>query len=416
MREFFWRAWPWTAWLLPGALLVVKFASGTGGWEMLFALMASPVLIPLAGVLGLTPRFVLRKRGHGSAPIPVAVLMIVHWWAMALWLFSMPGSGDSGSLPSMLTEGFSSVNERYAMTFFGISFLLIPLSYLAALVCAFALRPQALGEGAAGRASGRRATIAVWTAFAATPLLVAALTGALDFAAAHGERDFAGNQEAQVQRLSVAEVRELHVQRWDEAQRVLQPVREAIAQEGWEFSGPSGASENVGPVRPTLYRIEASWSLRVPASPEALREAGPPDPEDPRTIPESVEQARLSGERLNDVLTAQGWTEHVFENTWDDPCRADWMHAFCVVLENADGYTLHAQAMPVEASGDAEQPAEPGATVYLSLSSPGYWLEGVDADWDEARREDGGDFVFWTEDLPPFAADEWPELIEIEIS
>jgi hypothetical protein len=94
--------WSYVAWGLPLFLILRGFLGDTGGWEALLLLIASPVLVPALGLLGMLPRFLLRRKGVRVPPPPLVWLLWVHWCAWIGHVLALPGTGDSGSAPSLL--------------------------------------------------------------------------------------------------------------------------------------------------------------------------------------------------------------------------------------------------------------------------------------------------------------------------
>lgn len=76
--RFLWLAWPWVNWILPALLIFGYSFSNSAGWDGLFLLFLSPVLVPAFGLLGSLPRFIMRRRGYEAAPAPVGVMLAVH--------------------------------------------------------------------------------------------------------------------------------------------------------------------------------------------------------------------------------------------------------------------------------------------------------------------------------------------------
>lgn len=131
------RLWPWMAWLLPVALFVLMAACGAGGWEMLFVMLYSPIILPAYALLSLLPRLIIRKSGRRATPHSVGVLLVVHWCSLTAFALFVRGYGDSGSLDSAMGEilGWLPESVENAVSLLGA--LIALFSWLGVLVLSF---------------------------------------------------------------------------------------------------------------------------------------------------------------------------------------------------------------------------------------------------------------------------------------
>lgn len=89
-----WMSWPLVSWAMP--VLVYPLMLKGGGWEMLILLPFMILIVPGLALLGLLPRFILRRAGAKTSPTIVSIAMIVNWWSQVLIGMSHRGVGDSG--------------------------------------------------------------------------------------------------------------------------------------------------------------------------------------------------------------------------------------------------------------------------------------------------------------------------------
>lgn len=165
---FAWRAWWWMNWLMPAVFVFHGFFAG-GGWLAFALLLFSWVILPVAGLLGMLPQIVLRRRGHRATPGPVASLLFVNWWCWVAMTVSMTDYGDTDETTSFLRSVLGlPITETGEQVIFVIAAFLAAVSWLTVLVLSFSL-PRA----DAGVASGAVWTPVAWaTAFGAPALLV----------------------------------------------------------------------------------------------------------------------------------------------------------------------------------------------------------------------------------------------------
>lgn len=204
-----WMSWPLVSWAMP--VLVYLLMLKGGGWEMLILLPFMILIVPCLALLGLLPRFILRRAGAKTSPTIVSIAMIVNWWSQVLIGMSHRGVGDSGGIDSLLGEVFN-LRAETQWTLWATAVLIAVGSYVAALV-ASTMRAET------HRSLLKRPWI-VWVAMGAVPLL---LLGVIGGAAAAGA--------AQEDTAAAAEAQE-----WDDAQLSLVPLRHDIAETGWTIT------------------------------------------------------------------------------------------------------------------------------------------------------------------------------------
>lgn len=228
IHSFAWGVWPWMNWGLP---LVAIITVGNGGWALLMLLMISPVLVPVLGLLGSLPRFLLRKSGITTTPAPITGLLFVHWWAWAAAMITPPGATDGSPIPAVM-QGLSprpiSGGFLQAVMLGGSGIAVA--CWITVLILAIVLRARA-----ALPAAPKRWTLVAWLAAVMLPVLFAAMIW-LGGAVTAQQRDAAGETvaEAQTQAMSVQAQRAL--ERHEQAQEQLSQVRGMIADDGWRIS------------------------------------------------------------------------------------------------------------------------------------------------------------------------------------
>ena len=405
-----WRSWLWVSWFLVPALFLFRGMCGVGGWESLFLVLVSPVLVPALGLLGALPRFVLRHRGHTSIPALVGVPMVVCAWGLALLMFSMRGATDGPSVDSVLRQLFPAVSQRAELLTLGIAAWMIPIAYLAALVLACVLRPS------------RRpvlADLSAAVALLAVPLLLWPIVAAVDTAAMRGERDFSGAQESDVAELTLADQRERQERQWDETQEELVPLRAAIAPDGWLATGGGVDSERDG-IEPLSYDLFAHWERGLDGSPEEV------------------------AAQMLDLAADEGWRleegdSHAYTARPDEPGLVvedenGVLESVRYNFSNGSGYALTLWVdTPEEPEGlgtdgdeteddgsegaDSEAPddtASRTSILRLSIESGPYWQSrGEQYDW--SRSGSDAELRELRAELPgTFSSDEWPGLLVTE--
>ena len=277
-NEIVWKAWPFLAWLLPLTLVLMVTGSDSGGWETLFVILASPILLPVAALVCLVPRMILRRRGgFRSSTTLVSVAMVVHWWSLVTFALSHRGTGDSGTTDSVLAGLFSSLGEKQEALLNAGSAIVAVLSWGCATVfavLAVSSSPAAPSPAASSPESpvspaspvspvplallaspaprslpqGRPRAVLVTVAAVVAPL-VAISAGIVGVA--QGQRDLMALAERQMLA-------------WDTAQQRLAPVRGGIAQAGW-YSDTGGVLQ-----RYDGYEFVVGWQVRPSGSPEEV--------------------------------------------------------------------------------------------------------------------------------------------------
>ncbi|MGW8483065.1 hypothetical protein ACWGJP_07980 [Microbacterium sp. NPDC055903] len=220
-----WDVWPWTNWLIP---IFVCFHGwlGNGGWETLALSLFSPIIVPCSALLGALPRFILRRRGHVTAPAPLIWLLIVNGWGWIVFAVAMSGAGDSGSLDSILrvlVPAPLSVPVEAAIMAGGM--LAGILTWIVILILAIVLRPVSAGAQRGWIVVGRTAVFAV-----PVLLIVVVLIGVQ---ATQAQRDAEGRAMSAVAAMPIEEQAAFAAQKHEELQAALGGVRALIAADGW---------------------------------------------------------------------------------------------------------------------------------------------------------------------------------------
>lgn len=235
IQGFVWAVWPWMNWVLP-VLFVVHGFLGAGGWGTLILLFISPVFVPAMGLLGALPRFILRRRGHRTAPGPLVWLLFVNWWGWVTVTLTMQDAGDSGPPLSLLREMMTVPLSRDVEQFLFLGAIAAAvLAWIAVLLIAIFVRPPRT-PGASSRDPW---TIVSWiAAFAVPALLVASVLVGVQVTAQ--QRDAAGDTLVEIAAMPLAD----QVQRAEEnyalTQERLSAVRELISDDGWRIRNEDG--------------------------------------------------------------------------------------------------------------------------------------------------------------------------------
>lgn len=249
-----WRAWPFMAWGLPVALFLVVLLLGTGGWEMVIAMLLSPVLLPALAFTALLPRIIMkRSAGLRSSKTLISVLLIVQWWGTVLFALSVRGVGDSGSTASVLGSVFFSIREPLEQLLMGLGIVLVLVSYLTVLVLAANLPKPRDGEpviepSSVTRSQGR------WSIVGAAVLVPAVLIGVT--VAGVGVGDATHDRVAAEQE---------HL--WNDMQEQLSFMRDVIAADPWYVSGGGALDDGKD-----AYRMNIGWILELDLAPEEVAE------------------------------------------------------------------------------------------------------------------------------------------------
>ncbi|MFK4729412.1 hypothetical protein ROT00_06980 [Agromyces mediolanus] len=280
IARFTWVIWPWMNWLVP-AFVCLHGLFGNGGWESLVLIPASVVLVPGTALLGALPRFLLRRAGYRSAPLPIVPLLFVVWWGWSCVGAAMPGATDGAPLPSMLdamTGGrLPSAIETGVMAAGAAAAL---VCWSAVLVIAVRLRARP----AATEGPGRRRTseIVAWTAAFVVPLtIIGSCVAGVGLQATAQDAD--GDTFAAVAARDADARDELDRQRYEATQRALATVRAQIAPNDWTGAEARARSARDCPWRTATtdcYAITARFARATSASPDfaaladALRASG----------------------------------------------------------------------------------------------------------------------------------------------
>jgi hypothetical protein len=238
IRGFVWTVWPAMNWVLP-VLFVVHGFFGAGGWGTLILLVTSPVFVPAMGLLGALPRFILRKRGHTTAPGPLVWLLFVNWWGWFTLTITMQDAGDSGPpssvLRAMMTVPLS--RDFELILFFGAVTAAV-LAWLAVLLIAIFVSPRPPRAPGASRRDAW--TTVSWIAAFAVPalLVVSVLVGVQ---ATAQQRDGAGDTLAEIAAMPLADQVQRAEENYTLTQERLSAVRELISDDGWRIRNEDGA-------------------------------------------------------------------------------------------------------------------------------------------------------------------------------
>lgn len=385
---FVWQLWPWMAWLLPVMLYGLIARGDAGGWEMLFLLFASPLVLPAYALLNLLPRRMLRKRGMpGSTSL--TTLLLLHWWGLATLALFWRGTGDSGSTDSV----FGNIIWWLPESLEGVLALTGALVALASWI-ALLLLPELSRPGA------KRRSFWPWAALVAPPLAVALTISLISAGSVIGEKDAAGNTEYDAMQISAAEARGIQESRWNDFQAELVPLRSAIAPGGWVALANSyvrsGATNLAGLVsgydlesyREVLpsYALGIIWRAEID---QPLEDAVP---------------------RMHELAAAQGWalewSDTDERDTGEEPTR---LLGELMLFTDQEGNSFSIDArLPSDAQGF---PMDAAFTVItVKAESAEYWKEdGFDFDWFGEATPEELEHVFGPSPRT-FAANEWPEL------
>lgn len=228
IHSFAWGIWPWMNWGLP---LVAIITVGNGGWALLMLLVISPVLVPVLGLLGSLPRFLLRKSGITTTPASITALLFVQWWAWVAAMITPPGATDGSPIPAVM-QGLSPApisGGFLQAVMLGGSGIAV-MCWIAVLVLAIVLRTKTSPP-----AASKRGTLIAWIAAVMLPVLFVAMIW-LGGAVTAQQRDAAGETVAEVQALALSVQAERALERHEQAQGQLSLVRGMIADDGWGIS------------------------------------------------------------------------------------------------------------------------------------------------------------------------------------
>lgn len=225
--------WPWLNWLLPIGLVALAFwqaqtARGEHSWLIT---LSAPLMIPLAGLLGSLPRFLLRRRGVRTAPPTHTTLLMVLWWSAVGFALAMPDRtpelhpGDAVPVPSLLHRLIGgAAGGVFASGLFAAATVCGAVAWVAlvALSASRAAWPRPLG--------GQRIA---GMAFALAPLLLAGVAAA-GVGLGQLQPDAAGERRPQAISRTAQEQSALAVQRYDALQQTVSDLRAAVSPHGWD--------------------------------------------------------------------------------------------------------------------------------------------------------------------------------------
>ncbi|GAA2459965.1 hypothetical protein GCM10009857_26150 [Agromyces soli] len=256
-------------WVVP-AFVCLHGLLGNGGWESLVLIPASVVLVPGTALLGALPRFLLRRRGYASAPLPMVPLLFVVWWGWICVGAAMPGTTDSAPLPSILNalagERLPSAIETGLMI---VGAVAATLSWVAVLTIALVLvRQGRTGTAAAG--PHRASVIVAWAAAFVVPLAIVA-------SCVVGVGLHSTAQDANGDTFSVAQARdgaarlELDRKRYEATQQALSEVRARVSPMDWTGAEARASSSRGCPwvtAAADCYALTARFVQAASASPD----------------------------------------------------------------------------------------------------------------------------------------------------
>lgn len=363
IRGFVWAVWPWMNWVLP-IFFVVHGFFGSGGWGTLILVFISPVFVPAMGLLGALPRFLLRRRGHTTAPGPLVWLLFVNWWGWFALTLAMQDAGDSGPLRSLLRDMMTvPLSRDFEQFVFLGAIAAAVLAWIAVLLIAI-LAPKPAPAPAPGAAARDPWTTVSWIAgFAVPALLVAIVVVGVQVTAQ--QRDAAGDTVAEVAAMPLDDQVQRAEQNYTLTQERLSAVRELIADDGWRVRNEDGqwvgrsdfgsSSFDCLTADAECYTIEVGFQLES-------RPAG----FDPRSA------------EFRADLDALGWEPTSRASQWTD----------------SQGFTLDVWSMASDGS------------LSLEVNSPVWWGDEFDLREELPARADEGD----GEPARDYRADEWPPL------
>jgi len=225
IQRFVWMLWPWMNWLLPIAAI---FVVGNSGWFLLLLLVVALVLVLVLGLLGTIPQFLLGNEGWKTAPAPVAVLLIVQWWAWIAALVVPQGATYGRPVPSIVQLlSPRPVAGDFLVTVLVASVSVGVLCWVAVLILSIILRRRS-GSVSPGRGWTRGAVVA---AIVPPVLLVAVIWSGGEVTAQ--QRDDAGATVAETAAEPLREQAARALDRYESAQSQLSEIRGMLADDGW---------------------------------------------------------------------------------------------------------------------------------------------------------------------------------------
>lgn len=259
IARFTWRIWPAMNWLVP-AFVCLHGLLGYGSLEGFFLIPASVVIVPVTALLGSLPRYLLRKKGHRSTPLPMVPLLFVTWWGWVCFASAMTSPRNGTQLPSIFSAlvggGLPSLFET-ALMLGGAGCAI--LAWIAALIIA------KIRAGRKPQNPRRSSVVVAWTSAFLIPavLMASCVTGALLGASAV---DASGDTFSDAQARDRAAKDGLDRQRLETTQRALSQVRALISPSGWTVAEIDPRPSNQCPLGSSLtncYSWEASFSVEA---------------------------------------------------------------------------------------------------------------------------------------------------------
>jgi len=240
IQAFTWGLWPWLNWLLPIFFCFHGLLLDNNGWEQaLWLALFSPIIVPVLGLLGSLPRFILRVRGHSTAPGPMIFVLYITWW--------------SGFIGSLIGAPLSDDQQTGILT---LCVLAVAVSWVVLLTLSAILEPGPAGGALLWRRTSWIAAFAVPVVFALTFVAVVLLPAAQ-------ATDAASETSAQAQSRLHAEQIELAQDRYESLQEDASEVRALIAEDGWRTTGEAldyPASQCLDEQEP-CYEIQVSSEI-----------------------------------------------------------------------------------------------------------------------------------------------------------
>ena len=247
-----WCIWPWAACLLPLLVVLCYPRSYEQGIVYVFGV----VLVPCFGILGVLPRWVLRKRGHQVVPIVVAPLLVLHWWCWVIVLLTLDSSGDI-STPSLLdTLTAGKLTPGLNLLFGQCAFIVGVGTWLMSLIFSLFVRPQR------GGSPRRQWTVIVVSLVAPIMLLVTAVF--VTPLVVDQRKDSTGETLAVAMNRPIEEQAEIFRTRYDEAQSALAVVRAVIQPsadwKAWDMQ-PLDGDTSCSSYGAECYRFQVAFAL-----------------------------------------------------------------------------------------------------------------------------------------------------------
>jgi len=227
IHSFVWVGWPWVNWLLP---VVAILCIGNNGWALLALLLFSPVLVPVAGLLGSLPRFILRRSGITTTPGPITALLFVQWWAVITTMITPPGATDGSPIPAIM-QGLSPrpISGAYLSVVMLVGAVIVVVCWIAVIAIASITASRKRAN------PSKRWTLVAWIAAVGLPVIFIATIWSGGAVTAQ-QRDAADATVAEVQAQPLDVQAQRALERHEQAQAQLSVVRGLISEDGWHAS------------------------------------------------------------------------------------------------------------------------------------------------------------------------------------